>query len=309
MAFKEAFGSRIDRDQDLENRGFSPIHLIIFGFSTIGLEDYLATSTESINDQCSMGRTPLAWASGFRNDYKKVQLLVAHGAALEIPDLRGQTAIHFAAETGRYESLALMLAVAARLQDRHERNQQLCEAVRYLSFTKDGKLDSTSLTVSLNDPMAPVSLFCKDLVEQRDYKGRTALHLATRLNQQKHAELLIQHGANVDHADSVLGRTPLFTALYWNCHDVLQLLLRNHARLDVVDNNRMTVLHYAAKYADADSLRILSSEEITGISPHMKDFQNHTPLEIFHAIRPEMLKETLGEQKRSAAYFEVILRL
>lgn len=307
VAFKEAFGSKIDRDEDLEARGFSLIHLIVFGFSTIGLEDYLATSTDGINEQCSIGRTPLAWASGFRNDYKKVQLLVAHGAALDIPDSRGQTAVHFAAETGCYESLALVLAVAARLQDRNEHNHQLRDAVRHMSFSQDEKLDFASLTVRLNDPMPFVSLFCRDLVEQTDYKGRTALHLATRLNQKKHAELLIEHGANIDHPDTVLGRTPLFIALYWNCHDVLLLLLRNHARLDVVDGNRMTVLHYAAKYADTESLRILSSESITGVSPHMRDFQNYTPPETFHTIRPEMLRETSEQQETSSHYFDMIL--
>ncbi len=123
-----------------------------------------------------------------------------------------------------------------------------------------------------------VSAFCLELIEQRQYKGRTPLHFATRVNHVEHAGLLLDYGADVDSPDQPLSRTPVLLAIYWNHHEVLALILSRNARTDVVDARRCTILHHAARFADAQTLGILSEARISGISPNCTDCDELTPL-------------------------------
>jgi hypothetical protein len=276
IAFRKAFHAVIDESEDLKKRGFSPLHLIVFGLSKIPLDMALEYDTTNIDAKCSLGRTPLCWAA-LRQDANPVQILVDKGAALDSADRRGQNALHFAAETGALASLRSILERA---------DMQGC--LRRATHGSDGAACGKCLYGGLGDG---VSAFCRDLVEARDSKGRTPLHFATRTGKFEHAQLLLLYHAEVDSPDSALGRTPLLIAIYWNHYSIIKLLLDCGAQTNVVDNNGLTVLHYAAKFGDADTLSILSSVSFNGISPEARDAEGLTPSDTFRQIRPDFLKE------------------
>lgn len=270
LAFKQVFRDHMDEDDVLEKRRFSALHLIVFGLSSVTLEAMLDLSTTEIDVPCSLGRTPLCWAA-LRQDPVHVRTLVSRGAALHIADVRGQNALHFASETGALESLRTLLTTAAQMIEASDPKRVQCE---------DALIHED------------VSAFCRELIEARDYKGRTALHFATRMDQFEHAQLLLLYGADIDSPDAALSRTPILIAIYWNHHRMIKLFLDAGARTDIVDANGMTILHYAAQFGDVDTLAVLGSSGLRRINPEMRDMKGLTPSEIFEQVRTELLRET-----------------
>jgi hypothetical protein len=296
MAIRKAFASLLNKSDHLLKRGFSQLHRIIFGLSKVDLEDHLHLFTADIDPCCSIGRTPLCWAALCR-DANHVRSLVKFGASLDLADIRGQSPFHFAAETGVFESLKVLLTAAAKLEGPHNPVSS--------RFTDDDKDEEGRESFSeLESPV--VSAFCLELIERRDYKGRTPLHFTTQVNHVEHASLLLHYGADVDSLDAPLGRTPLLLAIYWNSHEVLALLLSKNARTDVTDTRKCTILYYAARFGDAQTLGILSEVAILGISPDCTDFEGRTPLEAFNQDRPSFIiedEEVAGKNKETFEHF------
>ena len=290
-ALKEAFSSIIDNYEDLLKRNFTPVHRIIFGLIKADLREHLKLSTSGLNSTCSLGRTPLCWAA-LRTDPNTVKVLVESGAALHLLDSRGQSPVHFAAETGHIESLRILLATAAQMEFPDPRLQKVAAA---------------RITDYENQVVKSVSNFCLQLLEGKDYKGRSALQLACRNNKKAQVSLLLDYGANIDDVDTALGRSSLHIAIYWNCHDIVRLLLRRGASTSVVDDNRMTILHYAAKFGDEMTLSIFERVEITGLSPQCRDRDGRTALEIFDDLRPTYLAEDADTFTRSRRQFQTML--
>lgn len=290
-ALKEAFSSIIDNYEDLLKRNFTPVHRIVFGLTKVDLREHLALSTSGIDSRCSLGRTPLCWAA-LRTDPNIVRVLVEAGAALHLVDSRGQSSVHFAAETGHIDSLRVLLATAAQIEFPDLR-LQIAAAARVTDYESQA--------------VKSVSNFCLQLLEAKDYKGRSALQLACRNDKKAHVSLLLDYGANIDDIDTALGRSSLHISIYWNCHDIVRLLLRRGVSTSVVDDNRMTILHYAAKFGDARTLSILERAEITGLSPECRDIDGRTALEIFDDLRPTCLAEDSDTFVRSRAQFQTML--
>lgn len=96
-------------------------------------------------------------------------------------------------------------------------------------------------------------------------------------------------------------------SIYWNRHDIVRLLLARGASTSAVDDDGMTILHYAAKFGDARTLTILETAGITGLSPECRDKDDRTALEIFDDLRPTCLKESSDTFMRSRAQFESML--
>jgi ankyrin repeat protein len=280
MALRVPFAQFLDESEDLNRRNFTTVHRLLFGLSETTLETYLKLSTAEIDVPCSLGRTPLCWAA-LRKDFLPVQTLVKFGAALHMCDWRGQSPFHFAAETGAFESLKTLLEAAK----------------------SKGATTEKQFTIDTN---TTVSDFCLSLIEARDSKGRTPLHFSTRVNFVAHANILLRYGADINSADSVQ-RTPLLVAIYWNHHDMLDLLLARGARTDVLDINNMSVLHYAAKFGDCTTLERLGKEGIKGISPEMRDVGGYTPMETFDQLRTIYIAEDIDTLARSRMLMEALL--
>ena len=87
----------------------------------------------------------------------------------------------------------------------------------------------------------------------------TTLIHALRKDNVSFATLLLEHGANIN-AASAAGQTPLTTAVAYNSHNVLRLLLNR--RLEYSECPRLTgphLLHIAALYADVETITTLTN--------------------------------------------------
>lgn len=79
---------------------------------------------------------------------------------------------------------------------------------------------------------------------------------------------LLDHGAGEEiNARGQLGRTALVFAVEYNSHAVLRLLLERGADCAVRfgEGAGPTIVHFAARYADCETLRILSEVRIRGL--------------------------------------------
>jgi ankyrin repeat protein len=91
-----------------------------------------------------------------------------------------------------------------------------------------------------------------------------------RTNNVTHARLLLRYGADVNRRD-LFNRAPLHIAMYWDHVEMIRFLLKYGARLDVVDDAKMTVLHYAARYSSLATLQLLAAEDLSCVSPNCRD--------------------------------------
>lgn len=59
IAFKEVFRYVIDENEDLQKRNLTPLHLIVFGLSTVSPRALLKYGMTDINATSSLDRTAL----------------------------------------------------------------------------------------------------------------------------------------------------------------------------------------------------------------------------------------------------------
>jgi len=262
----------------LEKREFTSVHRIVLGISKLKLDAYLEDDLSEIDKPDSLGKTPLCWAAS-RQDPEMVRILLKYGASLYIRDHRKQSPLHYAAGSGSPESMEQLLIASRKLAEIQESMPGEDSAMKVMS----------------------------SLVDSRDCKGRTPLNFATRRDFPVHAQLLISYGADMECPDDIMSRTTLLYAIYWNSHTVLPILLNNGARTDVVDARNASVLHYAGRFGDLETLKILASHNLGVLDIDMKDDTGLTALDILNSTdarcRPQM-----GEMRtRAVGFFHEIL--
>ena len=87
-------------------------------------------------------------------------------------------------------------------------------------------------------------------VNAQDNTGFTPLHRAVqKYKNVEIAEILLEYGAFVDHQNNARKATPLMMAIQNRCGpDLVQILIKNGANLEINDVNGWTALIYAAYY-------------------------------------------------------------
>ena len=120
---------------------------------------------------------------------------------------------------------------------------------------------------------------------EKDYDGKTALHLAIRGNKMiigsdefhenpRIVKILLEHGASV-HAKDDYGHAPLHKACGNGNLEIVQALIQHNADVNVLDDMRRTPLHHACWDETAEIVQILLDH---GASVHAKDCYGNTPL-------------------------------
>jgi FOG: Ankyrin repeat len=114
-------------------------------------------------------------------------------------------------------------------------------------------------------------------LNQWDRENRTALELASLLENEKAVHLLIQHGADPD-VMSGNGFTPLLNAVIWENYKITELLLNAGADPDIPDGNRhKTPLFVAAQKGYIDIVKLLVDK--FGADTSIKSNVGATPLD------------------------------
>lgn len=155
-----------------------------------------------------------------------VKMLIECGASIQDVGAWGETAVLFAATANDVETINLLLAHGARLD-------QEC---RIRQFDEDFGW----------------------------HRVGTPLHAAARCGWPEVTRCLLGHGAAVDWWLSLCGRTPLFYASAYGHHQAVNLLLRAGANPNLREHRSDSLfevdfmpLHYAARRGDLETVRLL----------------------------------------------------
>lgn len=309
---QRVFGHYLDPSENFRKRQFTRIHQIVLGIIPLDLEKQLQTSTAEINDECSMGRTALSWAAS-HSDASAVRTLLRYGAEIDVVDKTGRNAIYHATSSSgdNTEILEVLLKAAAGMASRRssyevrERFQDSLETPIYDAASSFSGVVCEEFD-ELYEGEVPRILHpsVSMLANQGDNEGWTPLHYAALDDKHCRALVLLSHGAEVETPKSAL----LF-AIQFNAHRVLSPLLSRGARIDAVDEEGQGILHYAAAFADFETLGILEDcGEFSGLERDARDARGDTPLQIWEKSRAGIVGEDDDDEwERCRELFEKIL--
>jgi hypothetical protein len=238
LEFQSIFTDR----ECLEELGLTTLHKIILGLHGANLLTEIATNKDALNSTDNEGRTPLSWAAQ-RGDLETLSVLLAHGADPHLSNRGRTTPLHYAVQAGNSCCIVPLLNAGAdpNAQD-HRQHTPLhlaCIVTDSLRYIR------------------PLVLNGADVNAMTDY-DYSPLIIAAYKNHDVTVRYLLDKGANMN-THGQYGKTALIFAIEYNAHDVLRLLLESGADCKPkVGVKSPTIAQIAAKYADVQTLRILT---------------------------------------------------
>ena len=184
------------------------LHMAITNFSGIEMAQYLLEQEEArmtVNAKDPYGRTPLHLLMGHYDltsaeKSKLLRPLLQFGADSHMKDIYGDTPAHYATHRCDMDSVAELIDGGFNISTKGARGDTvLHRAVR---------VSKRALKLLLDLEAG------RSIINIRNKKGATPLHLAVKECDRVKVELLLQYGANSDLKDG-RGRTPPKVALLW----------------------------------------------------------------------------------------------
>jgi ankyrin repeat protein len=232
----------------VEEARFTQTHRIVLGLSMLSLEEEIILHPEDIDAVDAMGRTSLAWAAA-RGDRRAVVTLLSHGANPNITDVQLSSAVSNAAAQGHTVCVRLLLEAGGHP------DPPLPSGIKKGSPLTCAARNATDLLL-----LKTLLDFGAD-VDSAGTDGKTALIHAARTDNASFVVLLLEYGADIN-ATSESGSTPLTTAITYNSHNVLRLILdRWHEYSDCPRLKGPHLLQIAALYADLETMSILAATD------------------------------------------------
>lgn len=208
----------------LLQRNANPLHQDTNGMDALGLA--AGNYHESIVDSLLKQDKPI-WGTGkveklyqraaAQGKIRMVEFWLSRIRDIDVRDNDERTALHFAAMSGRYEIVELLMVRKAdsKSQDRHGRTP--------LSSALHRRQGRTALLLANESNL--------DLV---DKKGNTPLHWAARRGFKEVGSMLLEKNANIN-AQDLRGRTPLQIAILYDNIAFAEFLIRNKASSELSD--------------------------------------------------------------------------
>jgi len=245
---KTLFESVVDVNESLRNQRLSVLHHIVLGLSKIDLEQQLLLTTSEIESRCSLGRTPLLWATTI-GDLRAVKVLLKFGADVRSLDNNGRTVFHQtvnAQKDGENNEILSLL-----LRETVSGKPSGCGNV---TLARKSALDHRGINDS-------GKYLIKNLLDHQDIDGCTPLTVAALHHKSSiQARLLLDFGASPQIISEKTRSPPLLVACIqrWayrgTNHSILKLLLESPlTRMDVLDLDRWGLLHHAGGCADFEA--------------------------------------------------------
>ncbi|KAL8969910.1 MAG: hypothetical protein Q9197_004097 [Variospora fuerteventurae] len=239
----------LTQDSDfVDEQNYTLLHRIVLGLSMQELEEALSLHPELIDIPDAMGRTALAWASA-RGDERSIVTLLQHGAEVNTIDVQYSGVVGHAADRNYVTCVRLLLEAGAD-----------SDIATSLGHKVGNPLNVAARNAS--DPLILKTLldFGAD-IESSGIDGTTALIHAARKDNANFATVLLEYGANIN-AVSTAGQTPLTTAVIYNSHNVLQLLLDRWFEYSECPRLKGPhLLQIIALYADVRTMAILTGTD------------------------------------------------
>lgn len=232
----------------IEEQHFSKVHKIITRLIWSPLEKAIAEDPEQIDATDAMGRTPLLWAAA-RGDHEAVQILLAHNADPNTTDMYLAPPVSYAADRGHTLCVKLLLEAGAMAEPTLPPGIKLGSPLNCAARnTEDPTLLKYLLTYGA-------------LVDGTGVDGVTSLIHAARTDKVRFAVLLLDYNADLNAAD-ISQQTALTTAIMYNSHRVLELLLEHWEEFSTCPRLKgPNLIEVTALYADVETVRLLAETD------------------------------------------------
>lgn len=277
-----AIRSLLHHSDFVDEQNFPQIHKIILKLSLKSLDDELSENPQAPFEIDAQGRTALSWAA-CRGDTISCMKLISKGADPNALDKHLKSPLYLAVNS---EHPTQNDCVRVLLEGGAETDPVLHNS---------GVVRSTPLLCSANE--ADDILVLKTLldfganIEATNRKGETPLLIVARSKPVTYTALLLAYGANVRARDKA-GRSVLATAIMYNNHDVLRMLLDRWFRYTACPKLRnLDILHVAAEYADVETLRILIVAGHWGLRADERDTRGFLARELMGSRKDENREE------------------
>jgi len=233
----------------------TPLHRAAINGSPGVTEGIIRSATRSaiilnFNAQCNLGWSPLHYAAFYGNT-ADCEILIRHGASLDLKDNQGLTPLHIAAINGRNLVIEKMIQTGASVVD--TLSTEGASPLHYAAFHGHFETCRTLLNRGAS-------------LDLKDNQGLTPLHRATINGNPLIIEEMIQArvartgGANVDIL-STKRASPLHYAAAHGRIEACRTLLCYNASVNLRDSAGYTPLTYAAFNGNHDICRLLLSIE------------------------------------------------
>ncbi len=215
------------------------------------IAESLLNSGADVNEQNSSHLTPLHLAAA-RNRVETARLLIDRGAAINAQDGMGLTPLHLATQNGYVAMIELLAAKNVNPEVRGKAFGITGNEVMplHLAASQGDKGAAEALIVS-----AKANVNGRSLATQR-----TPLHYATEGDHTAVADLLVEHGAEVDALDAY-GETPLHYAVREGSVATVELLISRGADVNARNGSGSTPLTFAVNQGHQKIVEILRDRQ------------------------------------------------
>jgi ankyrin repeat protein len=213
----------------------------------------------SHTDICdALGRTALHWAA-IRGNPNSVQILLLVGANQHIIDVEGRIAFHFAVISGHVECANVLLQFGAKIRLRDERSESdvLVSAWAYE-----------------NASMVKLLVAAGADVMTRNSNNVTPLQSSSGLNYPGNVATILNLGTEPNASDKN-GDTPLFEAIYYDCTEVIEILIKQDINYTHYNKAGWTILHVLALYGTVDTMNRVTPY-VKGVDALWQDSRGRT---------------------------------
>ena len=229
----------------VEEQQYSTLHKIVLGFTCRDLEEELKMSTSTIDQPDAKGRTPLCWAAA-RADLNTIEVLLRYGADLNASCSTGNPPLMRAVRARSPVGIVPLLEAGAKFEWRTKQQFTMLTMAAYHQ-------DNADYLTPFLDRGADI--------EEHDSYGMTPLACSAEKDHSESAAVLLKYGANTNTRCNN-GWTPLLRAINSNSHQVLQRLLDSGADYLIKSFKDETVLHFAARRGDVETMILLGNAKL-----------------------------------------------
>jgi uncharacterized protein len=265
--------------------GKSALAEAVIGGNT-SMAKMLLENGANVNVSDSTGRTILMDAIRSES-LDTITLLLKNGANPQIQEINGRNAYHEAAFTGNTEVITLIRNAGGNPLSRDKTGNTPFS----LTLGRDAKVIravlGTDVTIADSDGNTPVHIIVQNNgadtilkllvdngypVDTRNAAGYTPLSFAVEQNYEPKAQILLADGANPFLSIDKNDKNAAIIALTKNNDAILADIVKYAGTKSDIQGN--TILHYAARMSDPDTIKKLLS---FGLDPAVKNISGETP--------------------------------
>jgi serine/threonine-protein phosphatase 6 regulatory ankyrin repeat subunit B len=313
----EAIKESVEHDVDLNQEyGLRPLQYAMQNNNDRIIEYYLEQGVE-LNYLDRFGQTPLMYGCGagastsfpMRLSVEQVEMLIEHGADVNMRATNGKTALDYALIDGKLRVILLLLDKGAqvdattwnyylknksKLDDpiygdsnlqykiRHELLSRYLEADPAAESGYDAEALFTAATYSSLEIMEYLLENGGD--PNMPYESETALVPAVMQGELAKVKLLVEHGADIEYIGEDGTKDTVIDLAARTSNHILEYLLDQGALIDFQNRKGITALMNAISVGHVDNVKLLIER---GADPTLKNREGETALSIAQAGKNE----------------------